>query len=146
MASKLASYLKKHFSKPDKSEDAPKDNKSVFILMHDTLHIGTLEMNNGVWSFEYSLIYKLRHRKADNANSIDELIQPLFAFPDIDKKYESTSLWPFFTARIPGLKQPDVQDIMKSDNIDSTDLVALLHRFGRKTIINPFELRLETAI
>ena len=146
MASKLATFLKKHFSKPEMSEDISSDEKATFILMHRELHLGTLELNEGTWSFEYSHIYKQLLNKAEPSTNLEYLVQPLFAFPDINKKYTSPTLWHFFVARIPGLKQPDVQDIMKAKNIERTDLVALLTQFGRKTITNPFELRLEPVV
>lgn len=113
--------------------------------MHLEHHLGTLELNEATWSFEYSINYKQKFKKVQDSGSTEDFLLSLFAFPDIDKKYESQKLWPFFKARIPGLKQPEVQDIMESDKIESTDLVALLTRFGRKTIMNPFELHLSHA-
>lgn len=143
MANRLAEYFRKQLSKPTKEEVSSEAEKATFILLHQELHLGTLEFNEGIWSFEYSLIYRqLLKKMIESGNTQNAMVLPLFAFPDVDKKYESSNLWPFFTARIPGLKQPEVQNIMTSDNIKSTDLVRLLKRFGQKTIINPFELHL----
>lgn len=145
MASKIKSYIKGKLAKFRKSADFAQGPEARFILMHLDSHIGTLELNDGVWSFEYSFIYQQKLKKAEDSSKTENVLLPLFPFPDVEKRYESHILWPFFSARIPGLKQPDVQDIMKSDKIESNDLVALLDRFGRRTIMNPFELRFEVT-
>jgi len=41
---------------------------------------------------------------------------------------------------LPGLKQPAIQEILKNEEIDKGNEIALLKRFGRKTITNPYEL------
>jgi len=54
-------------------------------------------------------------------------------------------LWPFFGIRIPGLKQPAIQEILRNENIETDNDVELLKRFGQKTISNPYELHQKTA-
>jgi len=39
------------------------------------------------------------------------------------------------------LKQPLVKEAVEKENIDSTNQVALLKRFGRRTITTSFELQ-----
>lgn len=139
MKQKLMSFIKKQV--PSSSEARDEDEKAVFILMHNSLHIGSLELKDGFWYFEYSILFKQASKKGIALGEEEEsVISPLFTFPEIDKKYKSKILWPFFEARIPGLKQPEVQAAMKSENIKGTDLVGLLTKFGQKTIINPYEL------
>ena len=60
--------------------------------------------------------------------------------PDLDKVYKKETLWPFFLVRIPGLKQPAIKEIIEKENIDSQNEAALLKRFGKHSISNPYEL------
>ncbi len=48
----------------------------------------------------------------------------------------------FFQTCIPGLKQPAVKEILDKENINVENEAALLKRFGKKTISNPYELDL----
>ncbi|KAK6033622.1 hypothetical protein OSTOST_00220 [Ostertagia ostertagi] len=47
--------------------------------------------------------------------------------------------------RIPGLKQPAIQEILKREKIDSGNDIELLKRFGQKTISNPYELMVKDS-
>ena len=96
----------------------------------DTLCIGTLFCEKGDWYFKYAEDFK---NHSDEYNLI-------VGFPDLNKTYKSNSLWPFFQIRIPGLKQPAIQEILKNEKIDQANEVALLKRFGEKTISNPYQL------
>jgi HipA-like protein len=107
----------------------PKNKKAAFVVSYKNRLIGTLSLNNGEWTFIYSDEYKN-----------DRFIAPLFDFPDVNKKYTSDSLWSFFETRIPGLKQPSVKETLEKEKIDKTDIVALLERFGKRTVMNPFVL------
>ncbi|MEP7111336.1 MAG: HipA N-terminal domain-containing protein [Ferruginibacter sp.] len=99
-------------------------------MLQDGIRIGTLHCENGDWFFKYTDDFK---NHSDEYNRI-------VGFPDLDKIYQSDKLWPFFQIRIPGLKQPAVQEILARENIDKSNEVALLKRFGYKTITNPYEL------
>jgi HipA-like protein len=103
--------------------------KAVFFLMYGDIQVGKLVRDGGRWKFTYSEEFKKR----------DDL-RPITQFPDKEKEYAEDELWPFFEMRIPSLKQSSVQRIVKGENIDEKDEVALLKRFGRRTISNPFEL------
>lgn len=63
-------------------------------------------------------------------------------FPDLDKTYSSDELHPFFAHRIPGLSQPKVQKVIKTEKIDEQNEAKLLERFGKVSITNPFRLNL----
>ena len=52
----------------------------------------------------------------------------------------SDVLWPFFVIRIPSLGQPAVQRVIREENLDPSNEVQLLKRFGKTTIANPFTL------
>jgi HipA-like protein len=103
--------------------------KAAFELRYDGLRVGNLTCNDGKWTFWYS--DEFRHRPD---------LRPLVQFADVNYVYRSDRLWPFFLLRIPSMGQADVQAALKKEHIDASDEVALLRRFGRRTIANPFEL------
>jgi len=123
--------FKSWFSKD--SDEMPvfiKEGKDAkFLLRVDDINVGYLCTANGEWLFEYSDDFK----KHSDYNLIT-------GFPELDKIYKSEELWPFFRIRIPGLKQPVVQEILENEKIDKNDEVELLKRFGKTTIANPYEL------
>ena len=126
--------FKKWFSKGDEDYEThlPQKEKATFVLLVDEIVIGLLHCENGIWEFKYSEEFK---QKGNEYNLIT-------GFPDLNKVYQSSTLWPFFRIRIPGLKQSSVQEILKKENIDPNNEVELLKKFGRKTIANPYELLL----
>ncbi len=123
------------FEKLFKSEEqpgvltTPKDAVAHFVLTYKDLTVGYLNHANGKWIFEYADEFK-------NQDKIDVLID----FPEKNNKYEATGLWPFFAHRIPGLGQPQIQEIIKDENLNPNNEIDLLRRFGKRTITNPFEL------
>lgn len=127
----MKSLFAKLFRNEEQTEDlnTPVNIQAVFKLMFEDLEIGELQYKNGEWTFEYSNAFK-------NQDDIDTLID----FPQKNKKYVETHLWPFFAHRIPGLGQPQIRHIIERENIDPHNEVDLLKRFGKKSISNPFEL------
>lgn len=127
----MLNWLSKYFKDEEQPEEltTPKDAHADFVLMFKDLTIGYLNYDNGKWVFQYSEEFK-------NQNKIDVLVD----FPNKDQKYEEAFLWPFFAHRIPGLGQPQVQEIIKHENINPRNQIDLLRRFGQKAITNPFEL------
>ena len=113
----------------DLSPKALRAKKVSFHLMHGKLLIGSLTYENGFWIFAYSDDFKKRPD-----------LRTIIQFPDRDKVYRSDELWPFFGMRIPSLKQPAVEKLVADEHIDPSDRAALLKRFGRRTISNPYEL------
>ena len=130
----MLSKIKKWFSKsgdgPDVQVQLSKNEEAKFILMVDDIRIGILDCRKGEWFFKYTDDFK---KNTDKYNRIT-------GFPDLNKTYQSDMLWPFFQIRIPGLKQPAIQEILENEKIDKANEVALLKRFGQKTIANPYEL------
>lgn len=100
-----------------------------FKLLYEDMVIGYLTLSQGEWSFEYSDEFKKNN-----------FISPLLDFPDTERIYHSKSLWPFFAYRIPGLNQPKVRAILTKENIDESNEVELLKKFGNFSIYNPFKL------
>lgn len=115
----------KLFKSEDGQEDfyTPTDVESVFQLTYRSLEIGTLRLNAGEWTFQYSEAFKNQDK-----------IKPLLDFPDVNKKYISEELYPFFSQRIPGVGQ----NVRKTENLNEVDL---LKKFGKQTITNPFVLQ-----
>ena len=129
----IREIMNKLFGK-EKEENAPAlpiNANATFVLRIDNLHIGYLSCKEGIWNYKYSEEFKN-----------NEEYNAIVGFPDLNKIYESESLWPFFKIRIPGLKQPVVQETLKDENIDVNNEFELLKRFGAKTISNPYELLL----
>jgi len=108
----------------------PQNLSVIFELIYETLTIGSLKLEKGFWTFEYS----------DDFKSQSD-IQLLTDFPDVDKVYKSKELLPFFMQRIPSMSQPKVQDVIRKEKIDKTNEAELLKRFGEKSISNPFKLQ-----
>lgn len=133
MLNKIQKKIKSWFSKGDEDLEThlPIEENATFFLKVDNITIGTLHCENGVWEFKYTEEFK----KHNDYNLIT-------GFPDINKVYREKTLWPFFRIRIPGLKQPAVQEIIKKEHIDQENEVSLLKSFGQKTISNPYELKM----
>lgn len=128
-------FLRSLFNKPgDELIDSTSTTNARFSLKIDdpelgALEIGTLEFQDGLWIFQYSEAFR-------NQSKYSRLV----GFSDLSKVYRSEVLWPFFKIRIPGLKQPMVQEVIQAEKIDQNDEASLLRRFGRKNISNPYLL------
>jgi hypothetical protein len=115
----------KLFKSEEGQEDfyTPTDVEVVFSLTYRALEIGTLSLNEGQWTFQYSESFKKQDK-----------IKPLLDFPNVNRKYTSEELYPFFIQRIPGVGQ----NVRKFENLSE---VELLKKFGKQTISNPFVLQ-----
>lgn len=109
--------------------NTPSNESAEFVLKYKDLSIGLLTLDGGVWKFAYTEQFKAQSE-----------LTPLVDFPDLNQDYQSANLWPFFSYRIPGLNQPAVKDIIKKEDIDKNNEVALLKKFGKISIYNPFQL------
>lgn len=103
---------------------------TIFTLLYNNQAVGELTFDGVNWKFSYTKMFQSQTE-----------INPIPSFPSKDKKYESKNLWPFFQARIPSLKQPKVQAIIKRENIKENDIIGLLKLFGGRSINNPFVLQ-----
>lgn len=113
--------------------ETPNDTIAKFSLMYEGFTIGYLTLEAGIWKFRYSEEYKK-----------NPVVIPIVDFPNIMEEYANKNLWPFFAYRIPGLNQPSVQDIIKEEDIDESNEVELLKKFGKYTIYNPYKLEYAT--
>lgn len=103
--------------------------ETTFSLMYNTLAVGELAFDGENWTFYYTKMFQAQ----------DE-IHHIPSFPDKSRVYVSSELWPFFQARIPSLKQPKIQAIIKKENVKENDVIGLLKLFGARSINNPFVL------
>jgi len=129
----MSNFIKRLFNKDGETEaEALRlsfDGIISFKLTLSDLLVGTLTAVDGHWTFEYSDAFKQQSTYAR-----------LTGFSDLNKVYESKELWPFFKIRIPGLKQPMIRDILDREGLSRSDDAALLRRFGRRTMSNPYIL------
>ena len=130
MLRKFINWFSKNEEGFEMQVQLPTDEDAKFILTVDKILIGVLYCEKGEWYFKYADDFK------NHSNEYNRIV----GFPDLDKTYKSDSLWPFFQIRIPGLKQPAIQEIIQNEKIDQENEVALLKRFGQKTISNPYQL------
>jgi len=125
--------FKKIISKGKSSESSPVEIEFTgsvnFTLKFKDLEIGYLTVEEGMWVFRYSDEFKSQEKYAR-----------LTGFSDLSKVYKAKVLWPFFKIRIPGLKQPMIRDIIEEENLDASNEVQLLKRFGRESMSNPYIL------
>jgi HipA-like protein len=128
VVAKIKTWLGKAGRKPVLQPSV--EDSGTFFLMVDGIKMGILTFHEGVWEFQYAEEFKAH---TDKYHSI-------VGFPSLERIYRSATLWPFFQIRIPGLKQPLVQELLKKESISPDNQFALLKRFGRKSISNPYEL------
>jgi len=93
--------------------------------------IGTLTRAGDQFLFRYSDGFK---RQAS--------IPPIPEFPDKDREYRSAYLWPFFEVRLPPTDRSDIQELMRSKDLDDADTFRLLAELARKSVTTPYEFRL----
>ncbi len=106
---------------------APESTTARFELVFKNISIGTLTLDNGMWTFLYTDEFK----KQAKINVITD-------FPDKEKTYESNTLFPFFAFRIPSLQRLKIQNLVSLEDIP--DEVQLLKKFGKQSIVNPYQL------
>lgn len=111
-------------------EVAEKEAKATFSLCINHLQIGQLWLEDGLWQFEYTRDFKDQSQ-----------LEPLFEFPDPNKRYSQAHLWPFFEIRIPSLERNAIKSVIANEGIDEHDQAALLARFGKRTVANPYQLK-----
>jgi len=130
MIKKIKKYLLPAGQKRLKTHQ--KGEQAEFSLLYDDLEVGRLLFNGSEWIFKYSDDFKKT-----------QPIKPLANFPDLMKIYKSESLWPFFSSRIPSLSRKSILKRIRKNDIDSSDLIALLKLFGANSITNPFRLEVK---
>lgn len=108
---------------------APESRLSFRVLL-GSLEVGELTRDREGWVFRYSEAFRSQQK-----------IKPIVDFPNVEKEYRSTNLWPFFLLRIPSPAQPVVQRHISKNKLSDVDEGTLLREFGRWSVANPFELQ-----
>ncbi|WP_430409012.1 HipA N-terminal domain-containing protein [Kordia sp.] len=106
----------------------PNTNPTI-LVSYQSQEMGYLTYEKEKWFFEYTPSFKSQND-----------LQPLFEFPDVNKKYENDRLWPFFLSRIPSEKQPVVETYIKKNPKHKGNLIELLKEFGSHSVNNPYTL------
>ena len=117
------------------TESVDRSNVTEFVLVLGSLPMLVLSRDSDGWTMRYTEAFRRQNR-----------IAPLVPFPDVNKVYRSPVLWPFFSVRIPSISRPEVERTVREEQLDYDDVAAMLHRFGRKSVADPFELRLGTEM
>lgn len=94
-----------------------------FGLFYNQEKVGSLNYNDGIWTFEYTEDFKSQ-----------KTILPLINFPNKEKTYSSKDLWPFFASRIPSNAQ------LQKNEDEVPNLIDMLKKFGKNVISNPYVL------
>lgn len=115
-------------------ESIDRSTDAAFLLAFGKLPMLILSRHSDGWQLLYTEDFKNQERVA-----------PLVPFPDVNKVYRSRELWPFFSVRIPSIARPEVKRTVREEKLDYDDVAAMLRRFGRKSIADPFELRPEST-
>ena len=118
------------------SEGAPEGG--LLVWRRDSVdhrcQVGRLSKENGEFVFRYDPGYR------------DE---PIAGFPDLNREYRSTELWPFFSIRIPPLDREDMRGHVDrkrrkwKEKGRDLDYLVQLGEFGKLSITNPYELELD---
>ena len=111
-------------------ESIDRSTDAVFLLLYGKLPVLVLCHDPKGWRMFYTKEFKAQNK-----------VKPLVPFPEVDKEYRSSELWPFFAVRIPSIARPEVLRTVQAENLDYDDVAAMLNRFGRKSIADPFELK-----
>ena len=88
--------------------------------------VGHLSFDGTQWSFRYDPEYRRRSE-----------LRPIEGFPDLDKVYRATTLFPFFAVRIPHEDRPDVRRRLERDHVEEPDATDLLRMYGRHAAASP---------
>jgi hypothetical protein len=107
-----------------------RSTEAVFVLCMGELPMLLLSHEGGGWTLRYTDQFKQQNRVA-----------PLVPFPDVNKVYASKEIWPFFAVRIPSIARPEIERTVRAEKLDYSDVAAMLSRFGKRSIADPFELR-----
>lgn len=108
------------------------DNKDYLHLVwkssnnHTNYTIGQLAKNGG-YQFSYN---------ADMVDALANGFEPLVAFPELNKTYESPEMFPAFSSRLPDKKRRDIQQILNKYGLTEYDEYQLLKKSGARLPID----------
>jgi HipA-like protein len=91
-----------------------------------SVHVGTLVVAPTQFEFSYSIEFR------------NSGLPPIPTFPDLEKKYESEVLFPFFQMRLPPVGRTDVASVLKSNKVAPDDTFGMLKLLGSRTVASPY--------
>lgn len=114
------------------SHENQSERTTVFRLTYNGYEMGAWQFVHDKWIFKYAEWFKNQSE-----------FKPFTNFPDLNKEYVSDDLPPFFESPLPGVSQPQVEDFLKGKEMtkEGDTKVALLKKFGRRSITDSFELQ-----
>ncbi|MCE2543284.1 MAG: hypothetical protein J4F30_07610 [Acidobacteria bacterium] len=120
-------------------KDAPQGRSGEFVLIYEPsgeprVTVGHLAYDGHEWTFSYDEDYK-RHRPE---------LRPIEGFSELNKVYRSSVLFPFFRVRIPDVRRPDVEGLLKEKRVRNPGQAELLRIFGKHAAASP-SFKLEAA-
>lgn len=109
-------------------------NDYIYLIWKDpktrrNFTIGELSKNS---NFEFRYGHEIE-------KAVDCGFQLLTSFPDKEKTYESTNLFPAFSSRLPDRKRRDIDKILSKYSLPSYDEYELLKRSGARLPIDTYE-------
>ncbi len=121
----------------------------IFHAGRDTPSEQYLEVYRGVPDGHgRSLVGRLSQEKREGGSEFvfrydpDYQEEPISAFPDLNKKYRSRELWPFFSARIPPIGREDMREAIEASHIRSDHPIEILGKIARFSVTSPYEFQL----
>ncbi|MFP7285775.1 HIRAN domain-containing protein [Shouchella clausii] len=100
-------------------------------------HVGNLYCDSNGYRFEYNLEKKSRNLEA----AMDDGFLPLTNFPDVNRVYQSKTLFPAFSKRLPNKRRPDYQQLLQKFGVDhEVSDMELLQVTKGKTDMDSMEL------
>ncbi|WP_088243221.1 HIRAN domain-containing protein [Calothrix rhizosoleniae] len=113
--------------------------KTLFLAWQDPksrswFPIGRLTFNGN----KYEFVYTYGAKKAQSEHDF----QLLYSFPELDKVYTSTELFPLFSNRVMRRSRPDYKNYLECLNIPEgeDDPIAILSRSGGRKVTDHFEI------
>lgn len=71
----------------------------------------------------------------------EQNLAPLPGLPDTLQDHWSEDLWGFFAERIPDIRRPEIDALLKARKINRHDELVLLAELGGRAVTDPFEIR-----
>jgi len=68
-------------------------------------------------------------------------LAPLPGLPESKEEHWSQHLWAYFVERIPDIRRPEIEAVMRQRKINRFDELQMLAELGSQTITDPFEIR-----
>jgi HipA-like protein len=100
----------------------------------ETVKVGILRHERGEYVFSYAPEYK------DHPQ-----LPPLASFPDLNREYRSSHLWPFFEVRMPVKNRPDVAQVIRARGLENADPLRLLGELSKRSVSSPYVFQLQDS-